>query len=756
MLRQMIVQEGGRYRLPYPAAAWEEGLLLGNGTLGAVAFGAVRDERILFTHERLFAPVGENPQPISMADSLEKIRGLIAEGKCTEAAQIAFDLFRQKEGKEEKIWTRPFFPAGELHIFTEGCSVYEDYERSLDFAKGEARVSFAVNGALSGEKRGESPRIQYGRRYMAVREADTCAVLLTADAPVSYEIELIQTPYVKNGMHVNRPLFAAAGGEDFLRARTEVLDGGLRYLCHYSGRKDGYAVLARVFQADGARKLLRERLRISECSEALILVSVVLLTEDDNWEETLRREEERLDLLAAFGPAEGWRGLQKLQEQLHKSRYDRISLTLPDKHLETMFYAGRYEILSSCGEFPPNLQGVWTGTYDTPWSSDYTQNGNLQTAILGLLPCGDFEGMESYFRYQEAMLEDYRTNSRILYGCRGIHIPSRTSDCGLDFHFDMTWPMVFWTAGAGWAAHFYYDYWLYTCDDAFFMSRALPFMKEAALFYEDFLTEDENGYWRFSPSYSPENTPLGRDNAACANAAMDLAVAKELFRNLITGCRTLDCEEASVKRWEAFLEKMPPYLINEEGALKEWAAPAFADRYDHRHSSHLYMLYYGLPDEPEEVLAAARRAYELKMERKKEEKGTMAFGLVQAGMAAAHLGDGEMAGMMLASMAENNYYRTYASSHDYGPSIFNADISGGVPALMLECLAQCMPVTDETRRITGYEVRLLPALPASMQSGRVQGMRLRGGLSLDMEWENGKVKDWKIISLCGKTYFVKA
>ena len=52
MLRQMIVQEGGCYRLPYPAAAWEEGLLLGNGTLGAVAFGAVRDERILLTHER--------------------------------------------------------------------------------------------------------------------------------------------------------------------------------------------------------------------------------------------------------------------------------------------------------------------------------------------------------------------------------------------------------------------------------------------------------------------------------------------------------------------------------------------------------------------------------------------------------------------------------------------------------------------------------------------------------------------------------
>ena len=126
-------------------------------------------------------------------------------------------------------------------------------------------------------------------------------------------------------------------------------------------------------------------------------------------------------------------------------------------------------------------------------------------------------------------MEDYRTNSQVLYHCRGIHLPSRTSDCGIDFHFDKTWPMVFWTAGAAWTAHFYYDYWLYTGDDEFFVKRALPFMKEAALFYEDYLYEDETGHWKFSPSYSPENTPANSDNAACVNATMDISVATELF-----------------------------------------------------------------------------------------------------------------------------------------------------------------------------------------------------------------------------------
>lgn len=81
--------------------------------------------------------------------------------------------------------------------------------------------------------------------------------------------------------------------------------------------------------------------------------------------------------------------------------------------------AGRHGIFYVCGETLPNLQGIWTGTYDVPWGSDYTQNGNLQTAILVLLPTGNLEGMRRYFNYGESLMEDYRINSQVLYHCGG-------------------------------------------------------------------------------------------------------------------------------------------------------------------------------------------------------------------------------------------------------------------------------------------------------------------------------------------------
>ena len=92
---------------------------------------------------------------------------------------------------------------------------------------------------------------------------------------------------------------------------------------------------------------------------------------------------------------------------------------------------------------------------------------------------------------------------------------------------------------------------------------------------------------------------------ASYNATMDVAVAKEVLHNLIAGSRTLGVNADKIPVWEGMLAKMPPYILNEDGIIKEWLTPRLGNQDAHRHSSQLYPLYYVLPDEIEAVIMRA-------------------------------------------------------------------------------------------------------------------------------------------------------
>ena len=540
--------------------------------------------------------------------------------------------------------------------------------------------------------------------------------------------------------------------------------GILELGCAFRDAPFGYACAVRILAIGGAMMVLDDRIVFADAREILVLATLSYA------QDAALADPKRLGAMLASLPQD-FDTLLSRHSAIHTEMFDRQDFHLGcqfsregapevcedgltageiwqqsrsgtpcDAVYERLFYAGRYHILSSSGETPPNLQGIWTGTYTVPWSSDYTQNGNTQTAILAMLPGDMAELLTGYFDYQESLLPDYRENARRLYGCRGIHLPSRTSNHGLNNHFNDNWPHTFWTAGAGWAAHFYYDYWLYTGDREFFLNRALPFMKEAALFYEDFLTLDENGHWLFSPSYSPENHPAGSTAQACVNATMDIAVARELYGNLVEGCLTLNVETDHIAGWRRMLDKMPPYRVNKDGALQEWCHDGLEDRYDHRHASHLYPLYYGVAREIREspkLYEACAQAYRLRLQERRKEFGVMGFGLIQLGFAAAHLGDADTVETILRALASGYYYANFASSHNAGPDIFNVDISGGLPALIMETIVQSRAVQDTDGAVAGFEICLLPCLPSEWREGRLKGVRARGGFWLDIEWAAG-------------------
>ncbi len=239
---------------------------------------------------------------------------------------------------------------------------------------------------------------------------------------------------------------------------------------------------------------------------------------------------------------------------MEKSTNENMNMAL----LEKEFDAARYNIISCIGELPPTLQGVWGGTYVPGWASDFTHNGNVPSAIASLLMGNMVELMLAYTGYMESVVPYMEINAKHIFNSRGIVLPSRSTTNAFNNALAGSFAGGFWVAGAPWAAHFFYDYYLYTGDKDFLAGHALPFMEKVALFFEDYLYEGPDGIYVFSPTQSPENTPGNTDSQGTFNATMDVAAARELLTNIIAASRELDVNQDQIIKWEQMISQVTP------------------------------------------------------------------------------------------------------------------------------------------------------------------------------------------------------
>ena len=319
--------------------------------------------------------------------------------------------------------------------------------------------------------------------------------------------------------------------------------------------------------------------------------------------------------------------------------------------IEKEFDAGRYNIISSTGELPPNLQGVWGGTYD-PALGQRLHPQRQRPLGHRRQPDGQHAradaGLHVLHRVARPLAGDQR---EALFGARGIVLPSRSTTHGYNNAFAAEFPGgILGRRAPAWAAHFFYDYYLYTGDREFLAGHALPFMEKAALFFEDYLYEGPDGKYVFTPTQSPENTPGNTKSQVTFNATMDVAVAKELLRNTIAASRELGVNADKIPVWEKMLAKMPDYMIDEDGSIKEWLTPRLDEQ---RRPPPLLAALSALRrhaggDRPEpraagRVQAAASSSSSTATGQRDNQSGFMSFGLVQLGQAAASLGEGELA-----------------------------------------------------------------------------------------------------------------
>jgi hypothetical protein len=516
-----------------------------------------------------------------------------------------------------------------------------------------------------------------------------------------------------------------------------------------SVNNSGFGGVTRVVRDGGSARMDGDTLVVENASSVMLLTRIEPFSDySEDKVETLRQAVEGLTpdyaallerarkvqsemlnrVTVDFGGASkyAWSSEELLADQRSSPGYS-------GAFLEKLFEMCRYWFILTSGKY-------------CTMSAETNANINLQIAP-GVQ--GDHrEGMDAYFNWMESLYPDYRTNAKNIFGMRGAHYSlTPTKDEGVDKMYDFsgstgeTWPHAYWLSAGGWCVRPFWDHYLVTGDMEFLRNRVIPAYKDLALFYEDFLTvTDKNGNYVFVPSFSPENNPGNLDPSCMLviNSSMDISVCREVLANLVEACELLGIEVDSVPKWKAMLAKLPPYLLEPDGAMKEWAWPTLAERYDHRHISHLYGAWPSDEIDPDRTPLLAKAA--LIADRHRVPERLAAHGRCHRALVGARLKDSYLVDSELRQLIEEgNVGQTLRCSHDPYTGASIPDAQGGIPLIMMEMLAYSRPGV----------VEVLPALPPSLVKGSANGMLLRTFARLDkLAWDmNARTVDLTITSV---------
>ena len=199
-----------------PAEVWEEALPLGNGRMGAMVFGGIRQERIQVNEESIWygGPVDRiNPDAL---EHLEEIREHIFAGRIQEAQNL---MNLTMAGCPDSM--HPYQTLGDIQILFNGLGTIGKYERSLNLDEAVCRTEFESNG------------VHY-RRTMFLSHPEDCLIMhftANAEAKISFQANLSRGKYFdgkqklgENGICLYGNL--GKGGNDFAMGMKAWAKGG--------------------------------------------------------------------------------------------------------------------------------------------------------------------------------------------------------------------------------------------------------------------------------------------------------------------------------------------------------------------------------------------------------------------------------------------------------------------------------------------------------------------------------------------------
>ena len=562
----------------HPAKDWNEALPVGNGRLGGMIFGHVTKERIQLNEDSVWYGGPRDRNNPDALKQLPKLRKLLKDGRLKEAEELAALAFT---GVPET--QRHYEPLGDLLLNLNHASTKaNDYSRQLDLETAMAKVEYTIDD------------VTFNREIFTSYPDQVMVIRMTAskEGSLSFQTRLDR-----------------GNGRNF--DELEALSPNCTMLRGETGGKDGIAFRCgiKAIPENGTVQTLGNHLIVEKADTVtLILAAATSYRFEDPEQQCLKTIEQ--------AAAKSYDELRKAHVNDYQALFNRMDLQInestpqysdlpTDQRLDlvkkgeedsslisTYFQYGRYLLISSSrpDSLPANLQGIWNDQMLPPWDSKYTININAEMNYWPAEICNLSECHEPLFDHIKKIKENGRKTAATMYGCRGFTAHHNTDIWGDTAPQDIYLPATIWPMGAAWLCLHLWEHYEFT-NDVEFLQKSYDTLKEACLFFVDFLVENEQGLLITTPSVSPENTyilPNGESGTLCEGPSMDSQIIFALFSSCIRASEILDTDPTFRDTLFGLREKLPKPKIGKHGQIQEWLEDYDEAEPGHRHISHLF------------------------------------------------------------------------------------------------------------------------------------------------------------------------